>query len=230
LTFGISYTGSINKNLQGIDPFADDNRARNYTRQGSRPHALAINYSYEIPNLSRKWDNAVAKVVFDNWQVTGATSVISGTYDAITYSFTGVPTGARVGTGGISAPGSRVVFICDPNLPRGDRTYERQFNTDCVKPPTDQYLLGTASNAEYLRPGFTNTDASFFKHVLMGGNRRLQLRVELYNAFNTDQWTDVNRNAVFDYLTGRQTNTAFGSLTGVTNSARRIQLGARFTF
>jgi hypothetical protein len=40
----------------------------------------------------------------------------------------------------------------------------------------------------------------------------------------------VNRNAVFDYLTGRQTNTAFGSLTGATNSARRIQLGARFTF
>jgi len=35
---------------------------------------------------------------------------------------------------------------------------------------------------------------------------------------------------VFNYTTGAQTDTAFGSLTGNTLSARRIQLGARFTF
>ena len=33
-----------------------------------------------------------------------------------------------------------------------------------------------------------NWDISFFKNVPMGGTRRLQFRVELYNAFNTDQW------------------------------------------
>jgi hypothetical protein len=122
------------------------------------------------------------------------------------------------------------VLTCDPNIPTGDRTYERQFNTSCVKPPADPNLLGTALNDEYLGPGLVNTDVSFFKNVPLGGSRRLQLRVELYNAFNTSQWTNVNTGAVFDYLTGRQTNTAFGSLTGATNSARRVQLGARFTF
>ncbi len=35
---------------------------------------------------------------------------------------------------------------------------------------------------------------------------------------------------MFNYTTGAQTDTAFGSLTGGTLSARRIQLGARFTF
>jgi hypothetical protein len=55
--------------------------------------------------------------------------------------------------------------------------------------------------------------------------------VELYNAFNTDQWTGVSTNATFDYRTGTLTNPAvFGRLTGATLSARRIQLGARFTF
>ena len=77
-------------------------------KNGSRPHALAFNYSYEVPKLSQKWDNIVAKVVFDNWQISGATSFISGSYGSITYSFTGVPTGALVGTGAISGPGSRV--------------------------------------------------------------------------------------------------------------------------
>ena len=77
-----------------------------------------------------------------------------------------------------------------------------------------------------------NWDISFFKHVPMGGNRRLQFRIELYNAFNTDQWqqTAIDTSAVFNYVTGAQTDTAFGSLTGGTLSARRIQLGARFTF
>ena len=65
----------------------------------------------------------------------------------------------------------------------------------------------------------------------MAGTRRLQLRVELYNAFDTDQWTTVNTQASFDYTTRSLSNpNVFGSLTGATNSARRIQLAARFTF
>ena len=95
----------------------------------------------------------------------------------------------------------------------------------------DQFRLGTALNDEYLGPGYVNWDISVFKNVPFGGSRRLQLRVELYNAFNTDQWTGVNTNATFDYVTGALTNgNVFGRLTNATNSARRIQLGARFTF
>ena len=76
-----------------------------------------------------------------------------------------------------------------------------------------------------------NWDISVFKHIPMGGTRRLQLRVELYNAFNTYQWTTVNTNAEFNFTTGALTNpNVFGRLTGATNSARRIQLAARFTF
>ena len=46
---------------------------------GRRPHALTINYSYDVPNLSQKWNNVVAKAVLDNWQVSGITSFLSGT-------------------------------------------------------------------------------------------------------------------------------------------------------
>ena len=58
--------------------------------------------------------------------------------------------------------------------------------------------------------------------------RRLHARL---SAFDTDQWTTVNTNAEFDFRTGALTNAnVFGRLTGATNSARRIQLAARFTF
>ena len=222
----------MNKSLGAIDPFVPDNRARNYTSAGRRPHVLVFNYSYDIPGLSRKWDHAMARAMFDNWQISGVTTLTTGTYGAITYSYSNVPTGALSGTGRHQRAGaSRVVFTCDPNLPRGERTFERQFRTECVAPPSDQFRLGTALNDEYLGPGYMNWDISVFKNVPLGGARRLQFRVELYNAFNSDQWTAVNNNANFDYTTGALTNPAvFGRLTGATLSARRIQLGARLIF
>ena len=109
------------------------------------------------------------------------------------------------------------MITCDPNLPRGERTFERQFRTECIAPPTDQFRLGTALNDEYLGPGYVNWDISVFKNVPIGGTRQLQFRVELYNAFNTDQWTGSTPNATFDYTTGALTNgNVFGRLTNTT--------------
>ena len=76
-----------------------------------------------------------------------------------------------------------------------------------------------------------NWDISAFKNTRLGGTRRLQFRVELYNALNTNQWTTVYTNAEFDYTTRALADPAvFGALTGDTNSARRVQLGVRFEF
>ena len=239
-SFGAAYTFElVNKSLVAIDPFVEDNRARNYTSAGRRPHVLVFNYSYDVPNLSARWNHIATKAVFDNWQVSGVTTLTTGTYGAINYSYSNVPTGALSGTGSINAPvtpagapgPSRVVLTCDPNLPRGDRTFERQFRTECVAPPSDRFRLGTALQDEYLGPGYVNWDLSVFKNVPLGGARRLQFRVELYNAFNSDQWSAVNNTANFDYTTSALTNSSvFGRLTGATLSARRIQLGARLTF
>ena len=232
LSLGAAYTYQLsNKSLGAVDPFVEDNRARNYTSSGRRPHVLVLNYSYDVPNLSTKWNHVVARAIFDNWQFSGVTTFTTGTYGGFTYNFVNAPTGTLTGTGAINAGASRVVVTCDPNLPRSDRTFERQFKTECIAPPADHFRLGTALNDEYLGPGYVNWDLSVFKHVPMGGTRRLQFRVELYNAFNTDQWTGVNTNATFDYVTRALTNAnVFGRLNGNTNSARRIQLGARFMF
>jgi len=87
------------------------------------------------------------------------------------------------------------------------------------------------SGFEILGSSF-RTDGSFSEDVIVpvGGTRRLQFRLELYNAFNADEWTNTDTSAVFDYQTGAQTDANFGRLTGATQSARRIQLGVRFTF
>jgi hypothetical protein len=230
LAFGVAYTYAVAKSLQAYDPFVADNDARNYNLNGSRPHNLVINYSYEVPNLSNKWNNILVKALADNWQVSGITTILSGTKQGFSYSYTNVPTGALSGTGSINGGGSRPDIVCDPNISRGDRTFERQFDTSCIRPPSDTNRLGNALGDEYQGPGYMNWDISFFKHVPMGGNRRLQFRVELYNAFDTDQWDQTDTSATFNYVTGVMDDANFGKLTGRTLSARRIQLGARFQF
>jgi hypothetical protein len=234
LAVGAAYTYQmVNKNMNSIDQFlsAADNRTRNYNSSGRRPHLLVINYSYEVPDLSRKWDNILTKAIFDNWQISGITQIQSGTQGGFGYSYSNVPTGTLAGNGSINGGGNRPNIVCDPFLPRGERTFERQFKTECIGPPTDQYNFGTSTGDEFHGPGFMNWDISAFKNIPIAGDRRLQLRVELYNAFNSNQWTGTNTTANFDYRTGALTNAnTFGRLNGNTNSARRIQLGARFTF
>jgi hypothetical protein len=123
--------------------------------------------------------------------------------------------------------------LCDPNLPSGERTFDRQFRTECVGPgggPNDPYYMGTSTNDEYHPPGYINHDMTFFKNFAFG-TRSLQFRAELYNAFNTTQYEAVDRAATFNYNTGAQTNTNFGRITGVrANSNRIVQLGIRFRF
>jgi hypothetical protein len=231
LTFGVAYTYEIvNKTLGAIDPFLASNRARNYNSAGGRPHSLNIHYSWLVPGLSRS-RSVVLRGIVNDWQLSGVTSFLSGTQGGFTYSYREVPQGVLTDNGSIGGGPNRPRIICDPSLPRSQRTSERQFRTECIAAPDDAYHFGTASDDEFQGPGYVNWDMSVFKHIPMGGSRRLQLRAELYNAFNTYQWTTVNTNAEFNFATGALANpNVFGRLTGATNSARRIQLAARFTF
>ena len=57
LAFGAAYTYQIvNKTLGAIDPFVEDNGRGLLHSTGQQVHVLMINYSYEIPGLSRKSD------------------------------------------------------------------------------------------------------------------------------------------------------------------------------
>ena len=235
LAFGASYTGMKRKALgpanepRPVDPFLteDQNRARNYTYNASRPHSLVINYNYELPNVP--WNNLFSRMVLDGWQISGISVLQNQNRAGFTYAFTGAPTNDLSGNGGQR----RVTLVCNPNLPRSERTFERQFKTECVKPgggPNDPYYLGTSTNDEYNPPGYINHDITFFKNFAIG-TRSLQFRAELYNAFNTTQYQDVDTSAVFDFRTGAQTDTNFGRVTNVRPSTNRIiQLGLRFRF
>ncbi len=196
------------KLLSLYDPFLSeaDNKARNYnysTNAGnqSRPHSLVINYNWELPLASKKWDNVVhAASRSTAGRSPASRSCRTSRATASRYAFTGAPTNDLSGNG----YARRVTLTCDPNLPRGERTFDRQFRTECISPgggPSDPYYLGTSTNDEY-NPRATSTTTSRSSRTSRFGQRNLQFRAELYNAFNTTQYQDVDTSAVFNYATG----------------------------
>ena len=162
LALGVAYTYQLsNKTLGAIDPFVDDNRARNYTSNGRRPHVLVLNYSYDVPDLSQRWNNLLTKAVFDNWQFSGVTTLTTGTYGGFTYNYVNVPTGALSGTGAINGGAttgalggvvaSRVVHHLRPE-PAAKRAHVRAAVPDRVRRAADR-SVPSRDGAERRVPG-----------------------------------------------------------------------------
>ncbi|HMV51063.1 MAG TPA: hypothetical protein PLD20_19405 [Blastocatellia bacterium] len=74
-------------------------------------------------------------------------------------------------------------MIADPVLSKGERTFDRNFNTAAFRAPA-QGTLGTAAPTLLHGPGINNHGIAFFKNFRFVEKLNLQFRGELYNAFN----------------------------------------------
>jgi hypothetical protein len=242
LAWAANYTGSLTEQYTFYDWYRTDeeNRLRNTHRNGSRPHNFKFTYNWMLPSPSRLvGDNVVTRGVLDGWQFSGITTALGGTWSNFGFNWSGAPASTAELTGGLG--GSRVIIVCDPNLPRSERTFERQYRTECIRPPgpltdpNDVLYQGTGrgrgTEDARMSLGYWNHDFTLMKNFGLQNDRNLQVRVEMYNAFNATQFQGVNTTATFNFATGEQTNPAFGSISGVrANSFRVIQLAARLTF
>jgi hypothetical protein len=233
LQFGLSWTWSksmnfVNGNDAAINPFLDF-RMRNYGRGNfDRTHNFVLNYLYSVPKLSRVWANPVARWVFDDWDIAGVTTFISGAPMGIGYAL--VVAQDLTGASGAGVD-SRVNVIANPLVPRGQRTIYRHFNTEAFAQPTRaEFGIGNAAKDVFRGPGQNVFDLSFFKNIPFSADsaRRLQLRFEFYNFFNKTNFSAVDNTARFD-AAGRQVSGTFGHMIA-THDARRIVLGAKFFF
>jgi len=229
-----------------------------------RTQTLVVNYVYNVPGAARKGtflDNPVGRSVLNGWQITGITSLSSGEPVAVggnsvislgSYNVQGVgSTTVNQEITGSAGWFPRPVLTCNPNLSPGSRSLYAFINTSCFGPAQ----LGSTGMDSALRPmrgpGVNNWNMSVFKKFSMGRNeqRFLQLRLEMYNAFNHTQWggavasnyeaAGFNNTPTFD-ATGKITNLptalgggggrfGFGALNAV-RTPRNVQLGAKFYF
>jgi len=222
LQYGMSYTYSKYMEYSGI-PMYRPLRVWSYGKSGSdQTHNLVLNYLWDLPKPSSRWAHPVVRHLFDNWQLTGITAFVSGQPSGVGFSTTD---GADLTGGG---DGARIVVTGKAQLPHGERTFDRWFNPTVFARPA----VGDPGNAPrdvFRLPGFNNWDLALVKKIpLRQENRQLQLRWEMYNAFNHTQFSSVDTSARFDPL-GNQVNTRFGQVTAA-RAARVMQASLRFSF
>jgi hypothetical protein len=243
LTGGLAYTwsksmGTTNDDYTTITPF--NFRTADYSvLNNDRTHVLVINYVYNLPKFIQSTAPAakVAKFITNDWQISGITTMQSGAPNSVSFSISGLGNLNERYTGSPDV-GPRVVYKGPVSYPKDQYAW---MDASVLALPTVKGSQGFDSSRYPVRdPGFQNWDLSIFKNVpIHGESMKLQLRVEMFNAFNHPEFNGWNRSATFNQagqiinlptaLGGTGGRFGFGALTG-TMDPRRIQLAAKFYF
>jgi hypothetical protein len=250
LALGVAYTfaknlGNINASTNptflspgastGLSPYQSQQPDLDYA-YGSLAlvHNLVIHYVYDLPKLGTRLGSKVLGAITDNWVLSGTITIQSGSPYTPSFRITDP---SVVMTGSDSTISPRFNVVGNPVLPKSERTYGRQFNTNAFQLPTPcsatNHTLACFGNAGVgilYGPGKQNWDMSLAKRIPvgLGENRALQFRAEAYNIWNHVNFSSVTSAATFSSLTGSP-NADFGQLSRP-GSPRVLQLSLRFEY
>jgi len=238
LMFTVNYTRSSAKGIAGGDwdgaRIDGKDKEANYGPLGQdRPHNFVASFVYQTPKLT----SGPLSVITNDWQISGTYRWVSGAPFGVGYSIPGI--GAINLTG--SDQGARIVMNGDPGKGSSDDPY-KMYNTAVFQAP-NYNGNGLESPRVYMNlPPTNNLDLSLSKSVPLGGKRRIEVRLDAFNALNTVQFSSINNTAQFAGVgstvitnlpydaNGNLVNrTGFGTVSGQRNP-RQIQLMTRFSF
>lgn len=157
-------------------------------------HRFTGSYIYQLPfgRGKRFLSNAnrLLNSIAGGWSTNGIVSLMTGNYFSVTVA------GDRANVGGF--PFQRANRRCNGNLPRGERTIDRYFDTSCFS-TTPLGTFGDSGRNIIEIPGLNNWDISFIKDNRLRENLSLQFRAEFFNAFNHAQFNapETNINSAF---------------------------------
>jgi len=193
-------------------------------------HIFTANYIWDLPGLGRRWDNSVVRAIFDNWQLSGTTSFVSGRPQSVDFDYNG---GITDITGG--EVNARPFVLCNPNrqaanAPDGTPVF---IDASCFARPLTRGEIGNVSRNMLRRPGLVTSDLALFKNVRLREKLRLSFRWETYNLFNHTNFRDLDAtlNLTLNTTSGlvTQNNARFGQPTNA-RPARVMQGSLRLSF
>ena len=165
--------------------------------------------TYQLPFFAGA--GGVREALLSGWRVNGVFFAQSGAPFTVNL---GVDQ-ANIGAG----PSQRPDQLKGPNLPAGERTPERWFDTSAFALPVP-FTFGNAPRNSVAGPGFANVDLAVTKTWTVAGSRHVELRWEVFNLLNKANLDLPNR--IFG-------TPNFGRIFSAKNP-REMQLGARLSF
>jgi len=194
---------------------------RNWAHAGfDRRHNLQAGFVYALPWQAKgNGYGSIASALISDWQFNGMFAAFSGEPFTITAS-----NGASVNT----PSNQQTADLVGSYTVRGDVAPSGTFfDAGAFVQPTGVRFGNTGRN-QFYGPGGNNLDLSVFRIFPMGGQRRLEARVEIGNVFNS---------GVFQNPQNDVTSGTFGQITAVRNNngvafypERQVRLGVRYSF
>jgi hypothetical protein len=168
-------TGPI-ANFQIADSH-DLSRERDYST-GDIPHAFVSSLVYDLPAGAGRHTQpgGVAGAVINDWTMAALVTLQSGIPIAVTQvtnfnAFAGF---------GVQRPN----LVGNPTLPADQRNESHWFNTAAFA-IAPQFTLGSASRNPLRGPSYREVDLALMRSVPFKSGQNLELRVEVFNLFNT---------------------------------------------
>ena len=249
LTFSIAHTfskslmeGYGRNESDGFNPNAYQNprnRAADKQRAGfDVTHNLVGNFVYELPTPDA-FKKGIANVILGGWQTNGVVTLRTG------FPFT-VTQGAITNTANVTIRPDRVA-----NGSLSNASVNQWFNPDAFRLVSCQNTAlpelcryGNSGVGILEGPGFKGVDFSFFKNFTFAERFKLQFRTEMFNLFNTPQFSRPNftLNTAGGFLPTRNADGSIsypsqanivrgpGSITSLVAPMRQIQFGLKFLF
>jgi Carboxypeptidase regulatory-like domain/TonB-dependent Receptor Plug Domain len=240
--FGIAYTWAKTMDYANDDSsdvfFPRPYRDFNYgPADHDQTHIFTANYIWDLPRLNRVWDTRLVRAIFNGWQLSGTTSLVSGRPKNVSVGYdsddiNNVPVGLTDFTGG--QVNARPFAVCNPQGSLGAAADGTLLFIDasCFSRPTTRGQIGNTTRNSLRRPGVINADLALFKNIRLGERFNIQFRWETYNIFNHTNFSDIDADLDFNVLTDGQvvqTNRRFGQPIDA-RSPRVMQGSLRLSF
>ncbi len=227
-------------------PSMDD---RNWGPDGRR-HVISSSFIYLLPWQTGRGSGGILKTLVNDWQVNGIFQIYSGSRFSVTADSEELNTQNAPQRADLVGPVVKLGHIGDPPQAGVDGVFGTADDVAgclvCDSPgpyydpmawgqPTGQ-RLGTSTTNQFTGPGATNLDFSIFRAVPLGGNRRLEIRLEANNVLNRPSWSTPNTEVDFDTFVvnpdgSRRLNDAdFMVVDGTTGSMRQMRVALRFSY
>ncbi len=145
---------------------------------GDIPHVFVASAVWDIPLGANRRGQAhgVLGALVNDWTLTGVLTLQSGIPIAVTQT-TNNNAFAGFGT-------QRPNLTGDPELPAGERSVSRWFNTSAFT-TAPQFAIGTSSRNPLRGPGYRNLDIAVMRRVPLPASKALEMRAEIFNVTNT---------------------------------------------
>jgi hypothetical protein len=178
------------------------------------PHRFVASAIYELPfGSGRRWlGEGPAGAIFGGWSVNGILTLSDGRPFTVT-SIDTILTGAgRI---------VRANCVGDP-VPDGFEQTIDSWMSPAAFAPTVGRNYGTCGSNSVRGPGSKSMNMSVFRNIALGGERRLELRAEVFNLFN---WVNYGFPAANIGNLG-----TFGRITSTLGDPREMQLAVKVYF